>query len=147
MRLTLKKLLRPFQTLREAAEAMNLTVPELKRKLDSGKGDKTLSLDVPTGMASPDLMEEDTFKLFHRAGRCLVCGNLMHPLARQDIGWGEFKQCRSCQFSVHDLANYETRKKAAVELLSSMITQSQRAEEVLQTRFEHSLVLKEGRSF
>ena len=142
MRLTLRKRLKPFRTLTELAEALDLTVPTLKRKIRKLDTEGLLSVRNLAGPLRSQMMENDTFELFHNAERCLVCGEEMRPPARRDIGWGEFKQCPSCDFSVHDMANYRTRKRAALEQLSTMISQSQKTETVLRARAENSDALR-----
>lgn len=142
MRLTLKKRLKPFQSLSELADALDLTIPELKRKIRQLETDGVLSLTSLVDGARPSFLEDQTFELFHQAGRCLVCGHEMVPPSRRDIGWGEFKQCPTCEFSAHDLANYKTRKQAALAQLAEMISQSQKTDEVLRARAEHCAKLR-----
>ena len=143
MRLTLKKRLKPFQSLTELADALDLTIPELKRKIRRLRDEGTLTLSSLIDGARPSFLEEHTFELFHKAGRCLVFGHEMRPPAsKRDIGWGEFQQCPSCEFSAHDLANYKTRRRAALAQLAEMISQSKKTEEVLRARAEHSESLR-----
>jgi hypothetical protein len=141
MRLTLRRRLKPFRTLVELAEALDLTVPTLKRKIRALEAEGLLSVrNLAEGQAK--LVEDDTFELFHKADRCLVCGEKMQPPPSRDIGWGEFKQCPSCEYSAHEMANYKTRKRAATEQLTKMISQSQKTDAVLRSRAEHSEMLR-----
>ena len=145
MRLSLKKRLKPFQSLNELADALDLTIPELKRKIRRLQDEGTLSLSSLVDGARPSFLEEHTFELFHQAGRCLVCGHEMRPpSSKRDIGWGEFQQCPNCEFSAHDLANYKTRKRAALAQLAEMISQSKKTEQVLRARSEHDEALRKG---
>jgi hypothetical protein len=139
MRLTLRKRLKPFRNLTELAEALDLTVPALKRKIRKLEAKGLLSVSSLAGGLRPQQIEEDTFELFHNAERCLVCGDeMLPPPSSREIGWGEFKQCPTCDFSAHEMANYKTRKRAALEQLAQMISQSQKTEAVLRSRIEQS---------
>lgn len=139
MRLSLRKRLKPFTTLTELAEALDLTLPELKRKMRELESEHDWKLNAISKDAAAPEFEEHTYQLFHENGRCLVCGEEMRaPSAKRDIGWGEFKQCPKCNYSVHELANYTTRKEAAAELLKTMVEQARRANVVLQARSENS---------
>lgn len=146
MRLSLKKRLKPFHSLKELAEALDLTVPTLKRKIRKLDSAGILSVQSLAKGVRPQMIEDETFELFHQAGRCLVCGDEMKPPARRDIGWGEFKQCATCDFSAHEMANYKTRKQAALEQLANMLSESQKTESVLRARSEHSQQLRRRRN-
>lgn len=143
MRLTLRKRLKPFRNLTELAEALDLTIPVLKKKIRKLEAEERLSVISLAGGLCPQQIEEQTFELFHQAERCLVCGDeMLPPPSRREIGWGEFKQCPSCEFSAHEMANYKTQKRAALEQLAQMISQSQKTETVLRSRREQSEKLR-----
>lgn len=146
MRLSLKKRLKPFHSFRELAEALDLTIPTLKRRIRELDEAGVLSVQTLSEGTRPQLVEEEIFELFHQTGRCLVCGDFMTPPARRDIGWGEFKQCATCDFSAHEMANFKTRKQAALEQLARMISESQKTEAVLRARAEHCHELRQRRS-
>ncbi|MCA9778827.1 MAG: hypothetical protein KC800_18995, partial [Candidatus Eremiobacteraeota bacterium] len=66
MRLTLKKRLKPFQSLNELADALDLTIPELKRKIRQLEIEGLLSLTSLVDGARPSFLEDQTFELFHQ---------------------------------------------------------------------------------
>ena len=67
---------------------------------------------------------------------CIVTGTRMRL--------GDWTQCPNCEFSAHDLANYKTRKRAALAQLAEMISQSKKTEQVLRARLEHDEALRKG---
>jgi Winged helix-turn-helix DNA-binding len=145
MRLSLRKRLRPYSTLLELAEELDLTIPELKRRIRKLERSGTLSVYALTA-CRPDhqeLASETVYDLFHQFDRCLVCGNEMKLPRKRDIGWGEFKQCEQCLFSAHDMASYSTRKQAAKDQLTKLIAEARKTECVLRDRHHHCLELRE----
>lgn len=139
MRLTLRKKLAPYTSFAQLADDLNVTVPELKKTLCTLEKEGRLGLGplFSSASATTEIEADGLFRLFHESGRCLVCGHPMTRPERRDIGWGEFKQCSVCQFSAHELANYETRKKAAQDQLMELLTQFQKTEKILRNRVEH----------
>lgn len=143
MRLSLRKKLKPYQSLSVLAEDLDVTLPELKRAIAILSHRNELSvqhLQERFGRVSPS-DGDATFQLFHEHGRCLVCGNEMRLPANRNIGWGEFKQCVRCGFSTHELASYDTSKEAAEKLLKDLIDTAKRTRQVLHDRQEQSRLL------
>lgn len=139
MRLTLRKKLQPYTSIHQLAEDLDTTVPRLKRRIRKLKKSGRLSVaalfaEIP---AERELESDGLFRLFHEHGRCLVCGHFMREPKKRDIGWGEFKQCPFCQFSAHDLANYESRKKAARDQLQELLGQLDKTRSILSYRNRH----------
>ena len=144
MRLSLRKKLMPYRSLKNLADDLDLTIPELKKKIRNLERSGSLSLSSLCSGLNPDSeIEMDTvYRLFHDFGRCLVCGHEMGLPKGRDIGWGEFKLCPQCDFSAHDIASYQTRKKAARAQLREMLSQSRKTESVLRARASHSAELE-----
>ncbi len=114
-------------------------MPELRRRIRELEDKNALSISalVANSSSFEGLTGEGVYDLFHRLGRCLVCGHEMSQPKRRDIGWGEFKQCGHCQFSAHEMASYETRKQAAKEQLTALIRQARKTQSVLRDRKLH----------
>lgn len=148
MRLSLRKKLKPYKSFAQLADDLNTTVPELKKLVRVLEQEERLSLGNLFSSASSgqEIEADGLFRRFHESGRCLVCGHTMTQPERRDIGWGEFKQCSVCQFSAHELANYETRKSAAQSQLKELLSQYEKTEQVLRYRADHSAAL-DNRAF
>lgn len=145
MRLSLRKHLKPYSSLKELADDLRLTIPELKREIRrlEKSGELSLaSLREASGLG-PDLGMEQVFDLFHKFERCLVCGSEMKEPPKRDIGWGEFLQCPSCQYSAHEMASYKTRREAAASQLEELISQARKTRKVLHDRKLHAELLRQ----
>lgn len=143
MRLSLRKRLKPYKSLLELAEDFDLTIPELKRLIREMQVSDTLKLEgLSANGKSEEKAGEGVFELFHKHKRCLVCGHEMQQPKKRDIGWGEFKECRLCRFSAHDMANFETQKKAADKELREFRERAALAQKVLQAREVHKTALR-----
>lgn len=143
MRLTLKKRLKPYTSLRQLADDLDLTIPELKKKIRE-LGPERLTLQALQGDSEAwgDVRSEVTFEQFHKSGRCLVCGNEMIEPGDREIGWGEFRQCPKCDFAAHELASYPTRKKAAKEQLQKLMELAGKTRTVLRDRLQNQQILQ-----
>jgi len=141
----LRKQLKPYRDLKSLADALGLTIPALKKRIRELEENDELTLEsLKEGVpASGATSEQETFELFHQFERCLVCGSPMRSPEKRDIGWGEFKQCATCQYSAHEMANYKTRRRSAEEQLTNLLEQARKTEIVLRAREQHSRELRE----
>ena len=145
MRLSLRKHLKPYKSLKELADDLKLTIPQLKRKIRMLQEEELLTLTAlqEATQFDPDLETDQVFELFQKFERCLVCGSEMKEPTKRDIGWGEFVQCPSCQYSAHEMASYKTRRDAAASQLEELISQAQKTRRVLHDRKLHAQLLRQ----
>lgn len=137
MRLELRRKLHPYRSLRELADAFQVTIPSLKsclKELET-KGEVTLpALAESLGALMQSQPEEDLFMAFYRRELCLVCGSDLAKVEGRQAGWGEFSQCGFCGFSAHENADYSRLREVAVERLQRMREAMEEAQRVFAQR-------------
>lgn len=137
MRLELRRKLHPYKSLRELADAFEVTVPHLKkclRELES-KGEVTLTTVARgLGMEPPGQARDDLFLAFYRRDLCLVCGSALQKVEGRQAGWGEFSQCPFCGFSAHENADFSRLREVAEGKLEDMRQAMAEARRVLEQR-------------
>ncbi len=137
MRLELRRKLHPYKSLRELADAFEVTVPHLKRCLREveASGDVTLATVARgLGVERPGPVQEDLFLAFYRRNLCLVCGSALQKVEGRQAGWGEFSQCRFCGFSAHENADFSRLREVAEGKLEDMRQAMAEARRVLEQR-------------
>lgn len=139
MRLHLRLALRPFATLADLADAMNITVPKLKKRIREmeRRGDP-LSADALLAesqeMAVCSSSDQELFQSFHQQGLCLICGHKVSVIEGRQAGWGEFFQCEFCGFSAHENADFQGMSKNAAARLKELKAQLGNAKRILGER-------------
>jgi hypothetical protein len=136
VRLELRRKLHPYRTLVELADALDVTIPRLKRHLRELEGKDDLSLEslaASFGTAPPP-SRDDLFQLFHAHNLCLVCGSPLEKVKDRQAGWGEFRQCAFCQFSMHENADFERTRQVADAQLDELQDSLARAQRILSQR-------------
>lgn len=141
MRLELRRKLHPYRDLRELADALDVSVPALKRSLHEleARGELSLSglardLGVPAPARSE--REDDLYLAFHRRHLCLVCGSGLEQATGRQAGWGEFLQCTFCDFSMHENADFLRSREAAQGAVKELREAAEKAHRILSRRKE-----------
>lgn len=145
VRLELRRKLHPYTTLLELADALDVTLPHLKRRLRELEARDRLTLEaLALALGAPRLpaQRDDLFLAFHRRGLCLVCGSEMGKTRSQQAGWGEFMQCRFCQFSSHENADFDRLRELASARLDELDAAFREAKRIFGKRTEHGRALK-----
>ena len=123
MRLELRRKLHPYKSLRELADAFEVTVPQLKkclRELEAGGEVSLVGLAQGLGVNPLELNRDDLFMAFYRRELCLVCGSPLAKVEGRQAGWGEFTQCGFCGYSAHENADFVRLREVAEEKLRLM---------------------------
>ncbi len=147
MRLDLRKKLHPYTTLLELADALDVTLPHLMRRLREldARDELTLErLSLSLGAKEPPRRRDDLFQVFHRHQLCLVCGSPMEEVTERQAGWGEFRQCRFCLFSAHENSDFERLREVASGQLDDLDHAFREANRVFQRRTARGRSLRLG---
>ena len=145
MRLELRRKLHPYSTLLELADALDVTLPHLKRRLREleARDDLTLeSLAASLGGKRLPSQRDDLFLAFHRNGLCMVCGSAMEKVKGRQAGWGEFRQCQFCLFSAHENADFNRLRQVASAQLDELDAAFKEANRVFAQRTKRGQALK-----
>lgn len=145
MRLELRRKLHPYTTLLELADALDVTLPHLMRRLRELDARDELTLErlaQSLGAKGPPPRHDDLFLAFHRQQLCLVCGSPMEPVNERQAGWGEFSQCRFCLFSAHENSDFERLREVASSQLDELDNAFREANRVFQRRTARGRALK-----
>lgn len=145
MRLELRRKLHPYATLLELADALDVTLPKLQRRLRELEARDELTLEqlaATFGGKSLSPRGDDLFVRFHRNNLCLVCGSPMEQVRDRQAGWGEFEQCVFCLFSVHENADFERMRDVASHRLEELNAAHKEAERIFRQRVRRGKKLK-----
>ncbi len=145
MRLELRRKLHPYSTLLELADALDVTLPHLKRRLREleAKGELTLeALASAVGAKSVPAQRDDLFLAFHRRNLCMVCGSPMEKVKGRQAGWGEFLQCKFCLFSRHENADFKRLREIASTQLDQLDAAFKEAKRVFDQRTKRGQALR-----
>jgi hypothetical protein len=137
MRLGLRRKLHPCQSLERLAEALDVTMPRLKRELQALDRRGELSLANLAGALDirlPEQHDAGLYLAFHRRGLCLVCGTPLKKVRDRQVGWGEFSQCPLCEFSMHENADYNRSREMAEEQIRKLQESAEQAQRILAQR-------------
>lgn len=147
MRLHLRRELYPFTSLAVLADALKVTVPQLKKRIhDMEARGEPLEALAREGQQAESNQEtggdRELFQLFHQKGLCLICGHKMSTIQDRQAGWGEFRQCEFCGFSAHENAGFEGMQQSATDRLKELKSQLQQAKRVLNEREKQGQTLR-----
>jgi hypothetical protein len=129
----------------ELADALDVTLPHLKRRLREleARDELTLeSLAASLGAVKLPAHRDDLFLAFHRRDLCLVCGSAMEKVKGRQAGWGEFKQCQFCLFSAHENSDFERLRQVASSQLDELDAAFKEANRIFAQRTRRGQALK-----
>ncbi len=137
MRLDLRRKLHPYKSLRELADAYEVTLPHLKKCLRDLETAGEISLSALArglGRSQQQDAEDDLFAEFHRRDLCLVCGSELQKVENRQAGWGEFSQCGFCGYSAHENADFTRLREVAEVRIAEMRQAVAEARRILDQR-------------